>query len=86
MNKTALYGGLILGIAVIMVFSLVAPALVVDAANPALAFADGCRQSVSALCVAADPDRDGICNGNSFLMPIRAVERAGVTGFCTTLR
>ncbi len=96
MTKTILIGSVITATSVIMILSSVMPMLSVHPSTDgggdtnipvtlALAYADGCeRSSKTQVCVAVDPDRDGICDGQSFLISYETATDVGVNGFCTT--
>ena len=69
-----------------MGMSAIAPVMApVTPLNPVLAFTGGCAEPIpiGMVCVAPDRDRDGTCDGTSFLMSILGAQRAGVNGACS---
>jgi len=93
MTKTIAITAIILGVATIMVFSSIAPVLVVDAGapqgHPGLKFCVAADASgtcafapTGKVFVAVDTDGNGLCDIGPFVIPERLALRAGITGSC----
>jgi len=82
--RALIISAIILGVAAIMVFSSIAPALNADeqAENSYLSFCNNCADPPAGQVFVAIVLHEGICDGEPFLMPVAELASAQILGVC----